>query len=778
MKVELKNRMYFLRFSGAELVCALLSFVLVTAVATAAPGTLEVRDAGPGCVRVTFKPQGYEQDLPDSPVLQRRAYPQPSLQIQDGDEARSAEVGGLKVEVLPHPLRVKISSADGALIQQLVMNEDGSVGFNLDDQPVLGLGEGGPRPGRNANWRERPVEFDRRGRLHKMEPRWQSDAYGSRNPVALLVGTSGWALYFNCPWGQIDLTDAAAGRFIPVEARNPAEMRQNHENQGRQLGKGIPPMESFVPGLLDVFVFDARLPAELMRNLSRISGAAAMPPKWALGYMQSHRTLEDDAQMIRIVDTFRSKRIPIDAVIYLGTGFTPRGWNTPQPSFDFNPEVFQRDPAEVIAELHERHVKVVLHIVPWDRDRLPTLQGSIPPQPGDLDDSSAIANYWKQHIGLVQAGVDAWWPDEGDWFDLFERMKRHQLYYEGPISTQPDRRPWSLHRNGHLGVARWGGWIWSGDTESSWKTLEAQIAVGINHSLSVGPYWGTDIGGFYSNPELTGELYARWFQFAAFCPSFRAHGRTWWTRLPWGWGLEELGPLEMRDPPLKSELNNPEIEPIARRYDELRYQLLSYNYTLAWQARETGMPFIRALWLHYPEDTGARGIGDEYLWGRDLLIAPVYSKGAVERELYLPKGAWYDWWTGEKRQGGKAITRKVDLATMPIYVRAGAILPIDPIRQYTAEPVEGPLTIRVYAGADGDYTLYEDDGSSLAYVRGEAALTRFRWRESSAKLSIEREVFGGGASSSGTRRLRIELQPSGESREVELIGNTAEVSFN
>ena len=137
-------------------------------------------------------------------------------------------------------------------------------------------------------------------------------------------------------------------------------------------------------------------------------------------------------------------------------------------------------------------------------------------------------------------------------------------------------RPWSLQRNGYPGIAQWGGWVWSGDTESSWKTLEAQIAVGLNYSLSIGPYWGSDIGGFYANTELTGELYARWYQFAAFCGSFRAHGRTWWTRLPWGWGESDMGPRENDNtnapiPPgdrrniLESELRNPAIEPIAQR---------------------------------------------------------------------------------------------------------------------------------------------------------------------------------------------------------------------
>ena len=192
---------------------------------------------------------------------------------------------------------------------------------------------------------------------------------------------------------------------------------------------------------------------------------------------------------------------------------------------------------------------MIVHIVPWQRDRLPSLQGTIPARPDETLDASHIENYWKQHVDLVNTGIDAWWPDEGDWFNLFERIKRHQLYYQGPLSTRPNVRPWSLHRNGHLGVAQWGGWVWSGDTQSTWKTLEGQVAVGINHSLSLSPYWGSDTGGFYTTSELTGELYARWFQFSAFCPSFRSHGRIWRLRTPWGWGLSDMGFAEGQQRP-------------------------------------------------------------------------------------------------------------------------------------------------------------------------------------------------------------------------------------
>lgn len=639
------------------------------------------------------------------------------------------------------------------------------------------MGEGGPATPNGVDWRKAPVEFDRRGHLDKMEPHWQKEAYGSRNPVALLAGTRGWGLYFGTPWGQIDLSRPDSGRFISVKSADPAKKRQDFKDQDKQLSKGLPPVEAFVPGLLDIFVFDAREPAAFMKDVSSISGAAVMPPKWALGYMQSHRTLDDGAALIKEVDMFREKRIPIDSVVYLGTGFTPRGWNTQQPSFDFNPKVFKNDPAAVIADLHKRNVKVGLHIVPWDRDKLPTLQGSIPPKRGEKVDASHIANYWSQHLALVNAGVDAWWPDEGDWFDLFERMKRHQLYYDGPISAQPDRRPWSLHRNGHLGVARYGGWIWSGDTDSSWKTLEAQISVGLNHSISVGPYWGSDLGGFFSGPELTGELYVRWFQFAAFCPSFRSHGRTWWTRLPWGWGLDGFGPIEDKTPPLVSELKNPAIEPIARRYSELRYQLLSYNYTLAWQARESGLPFMRALWLHYPKDEMARAIGNEYLWGRDLLVAPIFEKSATSRQVYLPQGSWYDFWTGKQTRGGLTIKRQVNLATMPIYVRAGAILPLDPVRQFTGEKIDAPLTLRVYRGADGEFTLYEDDGESQAYLKGDFRLTKFHWDDASSILRISRDSRQTAPSAAVPLTLRVELFPECVVKFVNFSGDSFKLGF-
>jgi alpha-glucosidase (family GH31 glycosyl hydrolase) len=763
------------------------------------PAQLDVRVAGERSIRVTLKPTSYAPNYPSTPVVAQRTYPAPIISLRQIASPVSRRVGNLNVQVRPNPLTLVVTTTSGQPVQRVVFENDGTLSFAVADAPVLGMGEGGPLP-RHAQqegpWRDHKVQFDRRMAFDSMAPRWQSDMYGSRNPAAVLWGTNGWGIYVAAPWVHVDLRDPARGVFLPWQPPANATA-QNQRNQQTDAVKGRPPVDQIVAGLYDFFIFDAHDPARALKDFSVITGPAAMPPKWALGYMQSHRTLEDEKQILAIIDTFRSKQIPVDAVIYLGTGFSPRGWNTRQPSFDFNPDVFKRDAKTVLSEMHAKNVKVIVHMVPWDRDRLSTLHGTIPARSGETRNASHIQNYWQEHVGLVNAGIDAFWPDEGDWFNLYERIKRHQLYYQGMLSTKPDERPWSLQRNGHPGIAQWGGWVWSGDTDSSWKTLEAQIAVGLNYSLSIGPYWGSDIAGFYVNNELTGELYARWFQFAAFSGSFRGHGRNWWLRLPWGWGLSDMGPREHnntntpiapddRRNVLQSEMNNPAIEPIARKYSELRYQLLPYTYTLAHEARANGLPLQRALWLHYPDDAKARGIGDEFLWGRDLLIAPVYRKGATTRDVYLPAGDWYDWWTDARTTGGQTVTRPVDLATMPIYVRAGAIIPVDPVRQYTMQPVDELTTIRVYRGANGRYTLYEDDGISQAYLRGIGSWTRMIWNDATSQLTIE----PGAATNSPDpasrtpvrtlatpREFRVQLLPEGTTRIVAYTGQRIVTTF-
>lgn len=746
------------------------------------PAELTVTSGGAHSVRVTLKPVGIA--LPPSPSLVPVELKNPAISLRKIEAPVQARVGTLDVVVSPSPLTVLVKGATGREIQKLVFDEQtGHVSFNVGDAPVLGLGEGGQQPGRGGG--PTGVQFDRRGRLDVMRPGWGSGTLGSRNPVAVLAGTDGWGLFVASPWVQVDLRDLAKGVFIPTNNVRPTAGVDNAAPQGGRGGAAPtpPPVPAESQGF-DVFVFDATVPADMMKDLRDLTGAPAMPPKWALGYQQSHRELRDakmtpEELILDVVDTFRKKQIPVDSVVYLGTGFTPTGWNKPQPSFEFNPAVFSSDPKEVLKKLHDKNVKVVVHMRDLSAREQPHLVGNIPPAPGETVDHNHILPYWKRHEPLIEAGVDAFWPDEGDRFSISERMTRVQMYYQGHLMTTPNARPWTLNRNGVVGMARWGAWMWSGDTQSRWNTLRDQIWIGLNTGLSITPYWGSDTGGFYTTRELTGELYARWFQFSAFCGSFRSHGRIWRLRTPWGWGLSEIGFREGQTAvPAEEELNNPAIEPVAKKYAELRYQLMPYTYTLAREAHDTGMPLMRALWLHYPGDKQARGQSQEYLWGRNMLVAPVYEKGAASRAVYLPAGTWYDWWNNSKHNGGTTVTRSVDLATMPIYVRAGSVIPFDPVRQYVSQPVTEPTTLKVYSGASGEFTMYEDDGNSQKYLQNKGTWTKLSWDDGAKKLTISAAPPAGITNeSTAPREFKIEILPARTVKTITFNGHHSEVPF-
>jgi alpha-glucosidase (family GH31 glycosyl hydrolase) len=673
-------------------------------------------------------------EIRPNPALVAPDWSRPTLRLNSGERGSGVKVGGMVVSVTPSPLTVRVEDGSGRLVQELEFEEAGkAVSFLLGDGPVLGLGEGAK-------------QFDRRGAVYPIRNGQVEGlaTLGGRIHVPFVIGTSGWALFFGSPYGEFDLR-GQRGIFKPS-----------------------------TPGAIDLFVIDARQPAEAMREFMRLTGAPVMPPKWALGYMQSHRTLTDDAAILEEARTFRKKQLPCDTFIFLGTGFCPAGWNTGHDSFRFNRKVFSRDPAEVIDDLHKAHLHVALHVVPPKLDT--PLHGDIPAAPGQSLDDQHIASYWKRHHDVFALGVDGWWPDEGDWYTVPERLERHKMYYQGPLSERPNVRPWNLQRNGYAGIARYGGWVWSGDVSSTWRTLAAHVRVGQNYSLSVSPFWGTDTGGFIPTRELTGEFYTRWFQFSAFCPSFRSHGRTWHLRLPWGWNTGEPGPIETRLQPAEAELHNAQVEPICRDYLNLRYQLMPYTYTTTRETRDTGLPMMRALWLHYPNDAEAVRRGDEYLWGRDLLVAPVVERGATHREVYLPPGDWYDWWTSEKLSGRRTLSRPVDLKTMPIYVRAGAIIPLDPVRQYVDEPVNEPMIVRVYRGADGRFVLYEDDGVSLDYLQGAGRWTAFAWSDAERKLGISLDDRTR-EKPDAVRHFDVLLLPDNQRKKVEFSGTPVEVRF-
>ncbi len=642
-------------------------------------------------------------------------------------------VGKLRVAVKLDPLTIAVRGAAGRVVQELVFADaDGSMTFRTD-AVVLGLGEGAK-------------QFDRRGAHYPMLNGQRAPflaTHGGTIPVPFLVGTDGWALFVHGPWGEFDLRDGR-GRFLP----------------GKDV-RGKEPLQLFVSKLDE--------PADALTEYLMLTGGPVMPPKWVLGYMQSHRTLAGPDEPVQIAKTFRDKKLPCDAVIYLGTGYCPAGWNVGHGTLTFNPKTFDR-PADSIKSLHAHDFKIILHVNKAPKNMF---GASVTEKSDSLQH---ISNYWAWHREVFGLGVDGWWPDDGDELPIEARLARHRCYYEGPLQDRPNERPWSLHRNGYAGAQRYGGWIWSGDVQSRWATLAAHVPVGLNYSLSLTPFWGTDTGGFVPTKELTGELYTRWFQFSTFNPLFRSHGRTWKLRLPWGWNTGEFGPIEAKDGPDKSELHNAEVEPICRKYLELRYRLLPYNYTLMREACDSGLPPMRALWLHYPGDAEAVKLGDEYLWGRDLLIAPVVEKGAKVRRLYLPAGDWYDWWTREKVAGPKWIERPVDLSTMPINVRAGAIIPLDPVRQFTAQAVTEPTTLQIHRGADGQFVLYDDDGKSLDYLRGQGIWTKISWNDAKRQLVIEPDARTK-VRPPAQREFDVHILPGNAHKRVQYEGKRLEASF-
>jgi alpha-glucosidase/alpha-D-xyloside xylohydrolase len=720
--------------------------------------------------RLTVAPivDGKPAEFPDDGTLVQTAFGAPAARFRGAARAQTVKLGDLRVAFTPNPLAFVIETSKGEKLQHInIDKETGVISFATGSAPLLGLGEGGQG-------------VDRRGHVDPMRSGQVSNqnyglrTFGARVPVPWLIGSGGWAIYFHHPFGSFD-TSGDESKFIPVPANRPG-------------GRGTPPppmpeVSTFALPI-DLFFVASRDPATLMAEWARLTGRPEFPPLWSFGYQQSHRTLGALEDILAEAKLFREKKLPCDALIYLGTGFCPNGWNTRNGDFTWNARVFP-DPKRSIEELHDEHMKVVLHIVVEGRRFIGTVADpcTAPPLPsGETADNQwpndrQVSCYWPVHKPLLDLGVDGWWPDQGDGYDSASRLARIRMYYEGQQMYRPNERVYALHRNGYAGMQRYAGFLWSGDVSSLWETLRNHVPIGINCGLSGIPYWGTDIGGFVPTSEFTGELYVRWFQFAAFNTLFRSHGRVWTLHRPWGWN--EGAPTgdvarETRFTIPDAEYHNATIEPICKQYLELRYRLMPYLYSAVRETTQTGLPVMRSLWFHYPDDPAAVARGDEYLWGRDMLVAPVVEKGATARTLYLPRGAWYDFWTNERQDGGREVTRPVDLATTPLYVRAGAIIPMGPVKQYTGEKVEAPLDISVYPGADGSFLHYEDDGASFSYRKGEWMGIQMAWKDASKSLTLR--LAGGSKMLAPTRR-DIRVKMGDASKTVVFDGHPLEVRF-
>lgn len=670
--------------------------------------------------------------------LDGRSWQEPAVCLTGGEGVGEIRVGEFDVGIRPQPFGVTFSRK-GKRVQQLTISQEtGEVLFPVGKRALYGLGHG---------FREQP---DRRGNVYDLRMNGQlrgyQENYSAISPTPYVISAEGWALYFHQPWkGKIDLS-GDTGRF-----------------------------EKYPPQYCDVFVVDCEEPMDAPKEYYAFTGLPPMPPKYAFGYQQSYRTLLYNGvnYVEKTAEWMREHKIPCDMLIYLGTGYCENGWNTYNGNFEWHPEVFP-EPEETMRKLRDMDYKISMHVTKCYTG----LHGSVHEEEVSPLVYDHAKNYWKRHVETIYgpARNEAWWPDDADEVDMEQRLARHRMYYEGSLELEPDVRPLQMQRNTFPGANRWGGIIWSGDTVSEWKTLENQVPIGLNVALSCSPFWGTDTGGFFSTAEYDGELWMRWMEYSAFTPFFRGHGRSSFLHNPWGFGmfrsLDEI-PLELcpgmlhDGPPSADILPDDRVEDHNRRIISLRYELMPYIYSLAHEACE-GTPMMRPLWCYYPEDERASAIGSEYFFGPSLLVAPVTRKGAKEWTVWLPEGEWYDYWTHEKYQGGRDVTVDAPLGRIPLFVPAGGIIVRTPVVMSISKEKPADfeqIFIDIYTGADGSYELYEDDGISLGYQRGENSRTNIVWEESKGKLSVS----GSSSCFPGVKRkIEVTLLPEGKKETVEI----------
>ncbi|HUX87045.1 MAG TPA: TIM-barrel domain-containing protein, partial [Chloroflexota bacterium] len=508
-------------------------------------------------------------------------------------------------------------------------------------------------------------------------------------------------------------------------------------------------------GAVDFYFLVGNDVRDVMNEVGELLGRPPLPPRWYLGYLQSTRHFESTDELRQLPRDLRAKQIPCDGLIFLSTYGDALGWNRMVGHLEFQPELWN-DPAALLAEMTEQHFAVITHEYPVLHPEAPGFDEASQkgyllaegyPKPTVTDQPNAVYQagqryidfsnpdarhwWWQEHAPLRELGVAGWWLDGGEGPPSTSQLQlgrgealhnsydvlRHQAFAEGEATDRPDLRPVMLCRSGAAGMQRLGASCWSGDIDNTFATFRAQIPLGLNLGLSGVPYWGTDVGGFFHPVPETGELFARWFQFGAFCPIFRSHGRVWREHLPWSHGGE--------------------VEAICRRYCELRYQLLPYTDALAWQAHTLGLPLMRPLCLNYPDDPRTWDLGDEYLWGDDLLVAPVTREGARTWTVYLPEGAWYDFWTQECYRGPGGVQVDAPLDRLPLFVRAGAIVPLGPILQFADERPLDEVTVLIYPGPDSHFELYDDDGRTNAYRQGAFAITRLGCRHEVGQTIVE-----------------------------------------
>lgn len=511
---------------------------------------------------------------------------------------------------------------------------------------------------------------------------------------------------------------------------------------------------------------------QVVAGYRQLTGKSVLLPKWAYGFWQSRERYKTQAELTGALDEYRKRKLPVDNIVMDWSYWPENAWG----SHDFDKARFP-GPKGMVDHVHANHAQIMISV--WPKFYPSTAnfkeldaKGYMYKRNIEVGEKDWIGPgytssfydpyaqeardiYWRQMDEKLNVlGMDAWWmdsdePDLHSNLDIDERKARTtptalgpsaeffnsyplphtQGVYEGSRKAAPDKRVFILSRKGYAGTQRNAVAVWSGDVASRWDDLHAQISAGVNISMSGLANWTFDIGGFsvekrYESQDPAHldewrELNLRWFQFGAFAPIFRSHGQFPYREI---WNISPEG--------------TPVYDSLVY-YDKLRYTLLPYIYTLAGDVYHRDGIMMRGLAMDFPGDAKVRDIDDQYLFGPAFLVAPVTQYKASRRDVYLPAGtSWIDFNNGKRYEGGQTIVADAPLARMPLFVRAGSIVPTGPVLQYVDEQPDAPLTVVVYTGADGTFSLYEDDGRSYGYERGEFSRIPMAWDEAKGELRI------------------------------------------
>lgn len=493
---------------------------------------------------------------------------------------------------------------------------------------------------------------------------------------------------------------------------------------------------------LDYVVFSGKNADEVIGSYRNLTGNVPMLPLWAYGFWQCRERYTSGTHLVETVKEFRRRNLPMDVIVQDWQYWGKYGWGVPK--FD---EAHYPDPEKFIKQLHDLNARFSVSV--WENlDKKSDVAKTyiekdlyIPNSPWiDIYNPETQTTHWSAlNDNLFRYGVDSWWMDAtependalagkktyfglGNFYRLTYPLFVSKAVYEGQRKTDPTKRVAILTRSAFAGQQRYGTINWSGDIGWNWDTFKRQIVAGLNFNMTGMPYWTTDIGGFFrpGQSQYTDEKYhdilVRWFQWGAFNPVFRIHGYQSETE-PWKYGEK--------------------VESAMRKMLNLRYRLMPYIYSTAWQVSKHGSTMMRPLVMDFQTDEKAVQQGYEYMFGKSMLVAPVIEAGVEQWDVYLPKASlWYDLWTGKQFNGGQTVKADASGDKIPVFVKGGSIIPVGKIIQHTAQTPADTLEIHVYRGADGNFDLYEDEGDNYNYEQGKFTVISFKWNNANKSLTI------------------------------------------